>query len=80
LPHLFTEFYRAPNARRFGVGTGLGLAIVQDLVQRYGGQVRVQSAEGQGTTFTITLPLWRADVAGAHSPKRKAHNDTGKPG
>jgi len=63
LPHVFEEFYRAPNARAVEeAGTGLGLAIVKDLVERYGGQVQVESTEGKGTTFTITLPLIPAPV------------------
>jgi len=58
LDHLFEEFYRAPNAKaQVKEGTGLGLAITKDLVTRYGGQISVQSAVGQGTTFTVTLPL-----------------------
>jgi two-component system phosphate regulon sensor histidine kinase PhoR len=60
LPHLFEEFYRAPNARQMNeVGTGLGLAIVKDLVDRYGGRVEVQSAVGEGTTFTVAFPVYR---------------------
>jgi signal transduction histidine kinase len=58
--HLFEEFYRAPNARIYNaVGTGLGLAIVKGLVDRYGGRIAVQSAGGQGTTFTVWIPLHR---------------------
>ncbi len=58
LPHVFEEFYRAPNAKAVEeAGTGLGLAIVKDLVERYGGQLQVDSREGKGTTFTIRLPL-----------------------
>jgi signal transduction histidine kinase len=38
-------------------GTGLGLYIVQEIVAAHGGQVTVQSVEGQGTTFTITMPV-----------------------
>ncbi|MBX9628168.1 MAG: cell wall metabolism sensor histidine kinase WalK [Gemmataceae bacterium] len=57
---VFERFYRADKARTRGVGgTGLGLAIVKHLVQAMRGTVRVASAEGQGTTFRITLP--RAD-------------------
>ena len=63
LPHVFEEFYRAPNAKAVEeAGTGLGLAIVKDLVERYGGRLQVESAEGKGTTFTITLPLIPAPV------------------
>jgi signal transduction histidine kinase len=39
-----------------GSGTGLGLAIVQNVVERHRGDIRVQSAEGKGTTFTVLLP------------------------
>jgi len=58
LPHLFEEFYRAPNAKALDeVGTGLGLTIVRDLVDRFGGRIEVRSRVGQGTTFTVTFPL-----------------------
>ena len=58
LPHVFEEFYRAKNAKAVEeAGTGLGLAIVKDLVERYGGRIEVRSTEGQGTTFTVLLPL-----------------------
>ncbi len=63
LPHLFEEFYRAPNAKKLAeVGTGLGLAIVKGLVEQYGGRVQVQSELGQGTTFTVTLPLFLTEA------------------
>jgi len=58
LPHLFEEFYRAPNAKtQVKEGTGLGLAIAKDLIVSYGGHISVQSRVGQGTTFTITFPI-----------------------
>jgi signal transduction histidine kinase len=58
LAHLFVEFYRAPNAKALSeVGTGLGLAIVKDLVERYKGRIEVRSTVGQGSAFTVTLPL-----------------------
>ena len=58
LPHLFEEFFRADNARDLqAAGTGLGLSIIKDLVERYDGQIEVQSVEGEGTILTLTLPL-----------------------
>ena len=57
LPHLFEEFYRAPNAKvREKEGTGLGLAITKDWVTRYGGRIVVQSQVGEGTKFSVTWP------------------------
>ena len=57
LPQLFAPFYRAPNAKDAAVGTGLGLAIVKDLATRFGGRIAVESQEGEGSTFTVTLPI-----------------------
>ena len=56
--HLFEEFYRAPNAKEFErEGTGLGLTIAKDLVTRLGGWITVHSTQGEGTRFTVSLPL-----------------------
>lgn len=58
LPRLFQEFFRARNAKALQeTGTGLGLVIVKDLVERYDGQIEVESVEGKGTTITVLLPL-----------------------
>ncbi len=58
IEHLFTEFYRAPNARQIeSKGTGLGLSIVKDIVTRFGGRIAVQSEVGSGTNFTVNFPL-----------------------
>ena len=58
LPRIFEEFYRASNAKKSGVvGTGIGLTTVRTLSERYNGTIRLESAEGEGTTFTVTFPL-----------------------
>jgi signal transduction histidine kinase/CheY-like chemotaxis protein len=57
LPYIFDKFTQADGSvsRRFG-GTGLGLAITQKLVEMHGGEIRVESEVGRGTTFFVTLP------------------------
>jgi two-component system phosphate regulon sensor histidine kinase PhoR len=55
---LFTRFFRASNATKQAIpGTGLGLAIVQTIIAGHGGQMTLESQEGQGTTVSLRLPL-----------------------
>jgi two-component system OmpR family sensor kinase len=56
LPHVFERFYRAESSRA-GEGTGLGLAIVRETVEALEGRIEVQSAPGEGSAFTVRLPL-----------------------
>ena len=55
---IFQKFVRGDAARKAGIkGTGIGLAIVQQTLEAIGGEIRVQSSVGAGSTFTIVLPL-----------------------
>ena len=57
LPRLFERFYRVDKARSRELGgTGLGLSIVKHIIQAHNGEVSVQSVEGQGSTFSFTIP------------------------
>jgi PAS domain S-box-containing protein len=57
LEHVFERFHRIQSTQaRTYEGTGIGLALVQELVRLHGGSVRVKSAVGVGSTFTLTIP------------------------
>jgi two-component system phosphate regulon sensor histidine kinase PhoR len=61
LPRIFERFYRVDRGRsRETGGTGLGLAIVKHTAEGHGGQVRVSSTVGQGSTFVLVLPAAQA--------------------
>ncbi len=64
LDKLFTPFFTTKPA---GKGTGLGLAIVYGIVKMHRGQIHLESQPGQGTTFTITLPISLPDEHKDHS-------------
>ncbi|RKG74877.1 ATP-binding protein [Corallococcus terminator] len=63
VPRVFERFHRVEAARgRNHEGSGIGLALVQELVKLHGGTVSVESTEGQGSTFTVSLPTGTAHL------------------
>ena len=61
---VFSRFGRASNARRKGIsGSGVGLYVSRKIVETHGGSIAVQSKEGEGSTFTVTLPLSQRSAA-----------------
>jgi len=56
--HIFDRFYKVDQARTRGKhGTGLGLFIVKAIIEKHHGEIKVESEQGVGTTFTISIPL-----------------------
>ncbi len=64
LPRMFERFHRIERSQgRTHEGTGIGLALVQELTKLHGGTITVASVLGQGSTFTVTIPLGKAHLA-----------------
>ena len=61
---VFDPFF---TTKEFGKGTGLGLTVVKGIIEEHGGTITLESAVEKGTTFTIRLPLGRAETAGTSS-------------
>ncbi|HBA91074.1 MAG: hypothetical protein A2X24_04735 [Chloroflexi bacterium GWB2_54_36] len=64
LPHIFDRFFRAERSRKrsSSSGFGLGLSIADWIVKKHNGRIEVSSEEGQGTLFTVWLPLTQPEV------------------
>jgi len=55
---VFSKFFRSKNAVSFETsGSGLGLYVAKNIIERHGGTITLESEEGKGTTFIITLPI-----------------------
>ena len=61
--HIFEKFYRASNVPKGVGGSGLGLSIVKSIVENHQGRIWVESLLGQGSAFTVVLPLYKQAVA-----------------
>lgn len=73
LQHLFDPFFRSGDVINKHIeGSGLGLAIVKNIVDYKGGTISVTSRQGEGTTFTVTLPL-HFDTAAEHPVEKPTH-------
>jgi signal transduction histidine kinase len=66
LPHIFEPFRRGGNVAGFIEGSGIGLAGARQIVELHGGTIEAESAEGQGSTFTVRLP-WQPPPDGEAS-------------
>ncbi|MDY7227596.1 ATP-binding protein [Hyalangium rubrum] len=67
LPRIFGRFERAVSERHYG-GLGLGLYITRTIIEAMGGHIQVESQPGQGSTFTVELPLDPRTVAAPEPP------------
>jgi two-component system phosphate regulon sensor histidine kinase PhoR len=58
IPHIFEKFYRVKGGETpFVQGTGLGLSLVKRIVERHGGDITVRSKQGEGSVFSVFLPI-----------------------
>jgi len=58
IPHLFEKFFRVKSSEDQVVGTGLGLSICKQIIQGHGGRIEVKSISGEGTTFSVFIPIY----------------------
>ena len=68
LPRIFDRMYRTPRGSDISEGTGIGLYLVKHFVELHGGRVSVESTVGEGSAFTVEMPL---RAAGVIEPSRK---------
>jgi PAS domain S-box-containing protein len=74
LPHIFERFHRVEGTRgRTIEGSGIGLALVHELAKLHGGQVRVESVLGRGSTFTVSIPTGTSHLPRERLGPGRAH-------
>ena len=79
LPYVFDRFWQADgSSKRKYQGVGIGLALVKELTEVQGGKVNVESTEGKGTTFTVTLPYQKAEPVAKPEPKPEEEKADGE--
>jgi signal transduction histidine kinase len=77
LRHIFAPFYSTKQADEQGQGgSGLGLALCREIIEAHQGRIRVESAVGKGTTFTLKFPLAGANPEEARLPDRATDSRT----
>ena len=75
LSRVFDRFHRIEQARgRTQEGSGIGLALVREIVSMHGGRIDVESREGKGTTFTVSIPLGTAHLPPERVGQRRAES------
>ncbi len=75
LAHIFDRFYRVDKSRSRGTGgTGLGLTIAKEIVEAHGGEITAKSEEGEGATFSFTLPLSQQSLGGEEDGNQSGTN------
>ncbi len=70
IPHIFERKYRTPRGAGFSDGSGIGLFLVKHFVELHGGSVAVESAVGEGSVFTVRMPLKTASGVLEPKPRR----------
>ena len=74
LPHVFERFYRGDAARRIDAsGSGLGLPIARWIVERHGGEIRIESRPRHGTRVTVRVPLAPSAAVNDHDRALNLH-------
>lgn len=80
MPRLFSQFFRAQNARDFQPnGTGIGLYIAKNIIERHGGTIKVISELHKGSIFTFTLSTLKEDLPKESVSFEKFFEDLGQP-